>query len=736
VPPRTAPVEVPARVAVVSTGAPARAGVDAALRARAAVDQRAPVVRAFDGSGGLPAALAQALLAAGPRADELLAVWNHPAAVASAPAPTTVGGAFTTAAPLPFAPDALQVTALQPPQQGRPAELEITCAGEHPPIEGEVTLRTGERMLAQQKFTLPARGSARVPFTPTVAGACAVEVAVEAGGHRIRRRGAFRIGEAPPVLVVEPSGVVAAALRAQQVPIVVADALPAELDGFASIALGRALPVAEQQRLCAAVDLGLGLFATGPGLQRAGEPLRELLPLRLQANGGEGDEVQHTAAPPAPSSSPPRPDDRPPVGNTEGAELPQKGTMEVDKRAIAMVLVVDRSLSMGTRLSNGATKMSYAKTSALRTAQALGEGDRVGIVTFGVKDRGVTVLPMTAATDRAAVQKAIDPLTATDRETCLLGGLRRADELVAKTRVAVRHVVVITDGEFDLQEKPALRALAYEMRSARGITLSVISIVDARTDPDFKSAAEQLTRDGGGLFWPIDDPAGVPQLVSAEVSRALDRVGRRPGGDGPGNAPPPDQKPPPPRPQPPPPLPTALRHPVRAVATSPLLLPLPEPDWPTLGAVVAATATLDAHVLLVAGEEGSPLLAYANRGLGRVGVLAADLGSDATQDLRVEPPFPARLSQWIAALRPPLPEAPADLLTATAVEPAAPTPAEASALAALAGGRLRPFDELRLPPPRTDLVHVSRVPAWALWASLLLLVLATVEWRLARSVPR
>ena len=74
-----------------------------------------------------------------------------------------------------------------------------------------------------------------------------------------------------------------------------------------------------------------------------------------------------------------------------------KDPVEVDRHSVAMVLVIDRSESMGTVLSTGLTKMSYAKTSALRTAQALDAGDRVGVVSFGNRNEGRVELPLTDA---------------------------------------------------------------------------------------------------------------------------------------------------------------------------------------------------------------------------------------------------------------------------------------------------------------------------------------------------
>ena len=58
----------------------------------------------------------------------------------------------------------------------------------------------------------------------------------------------------------------------------------------------------------------------------------------------------------------------PPAGDTTAAGPLSQQPIDVDKHTIAMVLVVDRSGSMGQVLANGRTKMSYAKSSALRTA--------------------------------------------------------------------------------------------------------------------------------------------------------------------------------------------------------------------------------------------------------------------------------------------------------------------------------------------------------------------------------
>ena len=177
-----------------------------------------------------------------------------------------------------------------------------------------------------------------------------------------------------------------------------------------------------------------------------------------------------------------------------------KDTIEVDKHSIAMVLVIDRSGSMGTRLQNGLTKMSYAKASAWRTAQALDAGDRVGVVTFGDQLRGIIELPMTDETDQVVVKQGIERLTDRQEYTYLLSGLRAAHGMLTGERAAVKHVVVISDGEFNISQAPALRREAYLMRSQSKITVSIISIIDDQTDAGFKVQAQQIATDGGGAF--------------------------------------------------------------------------------------------------------------------------------------------------------------------------------------------------------------------------------------------
>ena len=722
---------------------------------------------------GDAAAMRTALLAAGaaaePAADGIVVRWQQPL---PQPSPLARFGATAEVlAPLPFAPAQLQLRALAPAAVGRPLALQFDPLPIDDSVQGELRLRRDGQQVFAMRVELGRSSPPLAAFVPDAAGDHTVELELSVRGHRLIARGDLQVGEAPDVLVLEPTGRIAAALQAQGIAVTAATQPPPEWRRHAAVVIGQPMPVAAQQDLVAAVLDGVGALVLEPGFGGDGAPMRALLPVRplppapaTAAGNGAGGSLPGPPAPPSPEvpppAAPPKPppvDPQPPRGDTEGAGPVGAEPIEVDKHAIAMVLVVDRSGSMGNLVgASGRTKMSYAKSSALQTARALGPGDQVGLVTFGNKDAGRVELPLSDATASAPVRAGIEALAHGPEQTFLLSGLRLAHDQLRSSPAAVKHVVVISDGEFFVTEEIALRAEASRMRGSR-ITLSVISIVDAFTDSAFKKLAEELTRDGGGEFLPTDDPSTVPVFVSAEVTRALRRVGRKPrAGEGadndvaanqpqppqPRQPDPPPVEPPPPT-TPPPPLPTAARVLVRQVADSALLLPAPFGDWPTLAAALPTEAPLDAQVLLIAGDDGWPLLAFGNRGLGRTAAFAADLAGPAGDEFRREPSFPARLAQWVQSLLPPLPLTnPQPLLREVTVAPVAVLPDDVQALAALAGAAPREVDAAALsvpPPPRSQWQALSRgqVSTQVGWLLLGLLAVACLErWSAQRALRR
>jgi Mg-chelatase subunit ChlD len=657
---------------------------------------------------------------AGPRAVELQLSWrasskgNADADVDRRSVPSVALGA-TTIAPevLPMAPSDVHIRATSKLQVDRPALFEIAADHLSQSLSAYVTVEAGEEVAFQDTLAMGGKPTT-VAFTPSRPGAHKISLRIKFGSHQVMVTGSFAVDEAEEVLVVEPSGLAAKALRAQGVRVRELPSWPEDWSRHSRVVLGRLLPEAQQAALVEAVEDGAGLFLLAGAFGQSGMPIRKLLPISplppasaADQESGDGSANRANPDPPPDSvSEPPPPSQEPPevkppassdIGDTGGRKPVSDDLVEVDRHSIGMVLVVDRSGSMGTVLSNGRTKMSYAKTSALQTARALDVGDRVAVVTFGDESRSKVELPMTDAVDLEAVRAGISKLAHRNEMTYLLSGLRQAAKLLREEVAAVKHVVVISDGEFMLRQAFALRAVAGSMRRDDKITVSIISIIGDGTYPEFKAKAEGIASSGGGEFIATSDVEVVPVIVSSEVSRALSRVGRKPrvpGNDGEplADAPPPEPDPPPPdepdepdEPEPSPAPETLPRVPVRAVAESPLLSPEPK-DWPQLGAAIRAEAPLASRVLLVAGDEGWPLLAYANRGLGRVGAFGVDLGSEACREFCEAKSFPAWLAQWSAQTSVASEDSQAkDLRDGGVISPPAPVPADVRWLSAVGG---------------------------------------------------
>ena len=695
-------------------------------------------------------AVLRAAARAGPKAQELKLRWR--AGLRVDPPSAALGAETAAPAVMPFAPEDVRIRGAARPEVDRPAMFEIEVDGLQRGVAGELVLQDPDGDILRRQVTL-GEGPTAASFTPAQPGLYEVSLVVVVGSHRVVVNGNFEVLPPQELLVVESTGVVAAALRAQGERVRDERAWPPDWRRHQRVVLGRDLNVSQQAALVEAVRDGLGLFVLGAAFGPEGAPLRAILPVRPLPQpaedeagdgvGGDPSEAPLDSAEP-PAMPPPPPPDR--IGDTDGAAPISKEPVEVDKHAIAMVLVVDRSASMGTPLANGLTKMGYAKTSALRTAQALSEGDRVGLVTFGDKGAGKIELPLTDAMQRAVVKQGIEQLVARQEWTYLLSGLRSAHAQLRDVDAAVKHVVVISDGEFQAQDL-ALTAEAAKMRAGSRISVSIIAVVSADTDPDFKAMVSQVASAGGGQPLLIDDPDKIVMVVSSEVTRALSRVGRKPDMPGDGDEPPPDEPAPPPPDEPEPrPLeepapslpepPTPL--PVFAVVESPLLQPEPV-EWPALGAAVACEAPLDSRVLLVVGEQGWPLLSYANRGLGRVGAFAADLGGESGRAFREAADFPAWLAQWLAAVEvADLALQPEDVRVGGEVQPAAPVPSDLEYLRALGGGQPLAADALEAAEPgavgRDVVEQVSRLAPLLL--ALLILFAVAERWLSVRALRR
>ncbi len=387
--------------------------------------------------------------------------------------------------------------------------------------------------------------------------------------------------------------------------------------------------------------------------------------------------------------------------------------------------------------------MDFAKRAAVDAAKLLHRGDQVGVVSFGNRGKGRVVVPLTDVARWRDIRKAVSGLTHEFEETYAADALGKAIALLQRSSAPVKHVVVITDGEImDTTDTGEFRALKAAARARQaGCTVSVIQVVPqdrpAGSEMVRSAPAKRLSDAGGGILARGRSADVIPVVVSTEVRRTLERAEHGPNTpDKPKTdrepkkpAEPPTRKPDRPKPPEPAPKPGGMK--VRAVSDSPLLLPTPDAGYPDLFGILPVRGRADAQVLLVAGAEGVPLLAFANRGLGRIGVWTADLLGGWGREWRQAEAFPAWLAQWVQHLAPALPASPPEVLRELQLSPPAPLPQEVAALLDLTDGRVCQLSEYPQPEPR----HRDRVfglaPDHALFGLLALLILLLSEflWR-------
>ena len=298
--------------------------------------------------------------------------------------------------------------------------------------------------------------------------------------------------------------------------------------------------------------------------------------------------------------------------------LPVSMELREDHRtlSVAMAIVMDRSGSMSAGVSGGKTKMDLANEGAARSIELLGPRDAVTV--FAVDSTAHTVVPLTALADGAA------PIIDKVRRVQSMGGgiyvyegLRAAWGELKKAPQGQRHVILFSDAA-DSEEPGSYPELISEMVSQN----TTVSVIGLGTDGDVDAQLLQdIARRGGGRIFFNEDASALPALFAQETV-ALARS-------------------------------TFVDAPVGVEPTSgwlevssKLIENLPMVDGYNLsylrdGASAAATARDDYE---------APLVAFWNRGGGRVAAVSFPLGGEYSARVRRWPEFgdfTQTLARWL-----------------------------------------------------------------------------------------
>jgi Ca-activated chloride channel homolog len=176
---------------------------------------------------------------------------------------------------------------------------------------------------------------------------------------------------------------------------------------------------------------------------------------------------------------------------------------EKEKPSIAMVLVIDKSGSMG------GDKIEMAKTAARSAVELLGNSDQVAVVAF---DGDTYVMSeMQSASNKGRISDDISRIDA-GGGTTMYPAMERAYELLVATPARLKHVIVLTDG---ISAPGDFLGIASTMQSAR-ITCSTVAVGEGAD----KDMLEEISRTGQGRFYVTDDPAAIPQIFAKETVTA------------------------------------------------------------------------------------------------------------------------------------------------------------------------------------------------------------------------
>ena len=284
-----------------------------------------------------------------------------------------------------------------------------------------------------------------------------------------------------------------------------------------------------------------------------------------------------------------------------------------ERQRVALLLIIDKSGSMGYDPSNGRGKIEMAKEAARLAAGALAPGDQIGVIAFN--DRQEWLVPFATIegnSSLASINRRIDTLEP-DGGTEILPALSVGLDAIRNAEADARHIVLLSDGKARTGTRESYQRLLDDVLADR-TTLSTIALgEDADTD-----LLNFLADEAGGRYHFAARDEDIPLLTLQEARSAGSQ--------------------------------SVIRGNFRPIQTapSPILSDIDPTTLPELAGYDFAEAKPDAQVVLTSDRE-DPVLAKWQYGLGRVIAWTADDGSDLAApwaNWSGNDPFWAAMVRW------------------------------------------------------------------------------------------
>lgn len=281
-----------------------------------------------------------------------------------------------------------------------------------------------------------------------------------------------------------------------------------------------------------------------------------------------------------------------------------KGLQESTRR-VCIVMLIDRSASMmGPRIA-------ATKRAAVELVKQLSAEDLVGVLAFDVRPYVVVEVQPAGRVTEALIEKLVR-LKSTGG-TDIFPALEAARDRLTASDATVKHILLLSDGNtpFNAQQ---YRGLLEEFAQQR-ITLSAIGIGSAFVNVNL---LDWMAKKSGGTFYQMTNLDELPQLIARDTQKELGRL----------------------------PFTEGHFRPRRAESSEWFS---DFSGWPPLKGYLTTTAKPAARVELELpqAESAEPLLAFWDRGAGRVAVFTSDGGARWCPDWIRWPEFESVWAQII-----------------------------------------------------------------------------------------